>query len=225
MLDNFYAFVVCWLFSKLTFSKNSFRNNIRVWDCWVPDQDQHPSVLIWVQTACIDYQQTTKEATSSKIDLSLLIFFHALVFFVFIEMYVLQHNLGKSQLYCLQFTEKGIDSCLDCFKKRFTKLSYANCQCFSVRIRNLLWTWEVQICFKVYMFGCDSILLSKWPELYWVLPILKAVWLKFWPFKHQSQQMLSFCRLLKCFRSISNKQCRPRLDCSYALCSCRSSLI
>ena len=38
----FHAFVVdCWLFSKMTFSKNSFRNTIRVSKGWDPDQDRH----------------------------------------------------------------------------------------------------------------------------------------------------------------------------------------
>ena len=37
----FHAFdVVCRLFSKLTFSKNSFRNTIRVSNCLDPDQDR-----------------------------------------------------------------------------------------------------------------------------------------------------------------------------------------
>ena len=42
--------VICWLFSKFFFfSKNCFRNTISV-----------VSVLIWVQTVCKCYQQTTK---------------------------------------------------------------------------------------------------------------------------------------------------------------------
>ena len=38
----FHGFVVdCWLFSKLTFSKNSFKNNIRVSNRLDPHQDWH----------------------------------------------------------------------------------------------------------------------------------------------------------------------------------------
>ena len=42
MLDIFYAFVVVWLsadFLKLTFSKNSFRNAIRVYNGLDPEQE------------------------------------------------------------------------------------------------------------------------------------------------------------------------------------------
>ena len=42
MLGNFSCFVVvCQLFSKLTFSKNSFRNNIRLSKVLDSDQDPH----------------------------------------------------------------------------------------------------------------------------------------------------------------------------------------
>ena len=62
MLGNFHAFVVvCSLFSKFTFSKNSFRNTIDVSNCLDPDR---MSVLIRVQTVCKGYQQTTKERWS-----------------------------------------------------------------------------------------------------------------------------------------------------------------
>ena len=44
-------------FQKLTFSKKSFRTTIRVSNCLDPDQDQHLSVLIWVQTVFKGYQQ------------------------------------------------------------------------------------------------------------------------------------------------------------------------
>ena len=42
MMGNFSLFFdVCWQFSKLTFSKNSFRNTIRVSSSLDPDQDRH----------------------------------------------------------------------------------------------------------------------------------------------------------------------------------------
>ena len=42
MLGNFHAFdVVCLHFLKLSFSKNSFRNTIRVLNSLDPDQDRH----------------------------------------------------------------------------------------------------------------------------------------------------------------------------------------
>ena len=42
MLDNFHAFVVvCWLFSKRTFSKKNFRNAIRVSNGLDLNQDRH----------------------------------------------------------------------------------------------------------------------------------------------------------------------------------------
>ena len=63
MLGNFHAFVfVCCLFSKLTFSKNSFRNSIRVKQ-FGSGSGQILSVLILVQTAYKGYQQTTKVVT------------------------------------------------------------------------------------------------------------------------------------------------------------------
>ena len=37
----FPAFVIGWLFSKSTFSKNSFKNTIRVSNGWDSDQDRH----------------------------------------------------------------------------------------------------------------------------------------------------------------------------------------
>ena len=51
-------------FFKLTFSKKSFRNTIRVSNSLDPDQAW--SGLIWVQTVCKGYQQTTKISTSGK---------------------------------------------------------------------------------------------------------------------------------------------------------------
>ena len=48
-------------FSKLTFSKNSFRNPIRIWtQIWI----NILLVLIWVLTVCKDFQQTTKRKVS-----------------------------------------------------------------------------------------------------------------------------------------------------------------
>ena len=53
-------------FSKLTFSKTSFRYTIRVSNGLDQDQTDILSVLIWVQTVCKGYQQTSKVATYSK---------------------------------------------------------------------------------------------------------------------------------------------------------------
>ena len=51
--------------SKSIFSKNSFRNTMRVSNSFYPHQDQYSlSVLIWVQTVCKNYQQTTKNTAS-----------------------------------------------------------------------------------------------------------------------------------------------------------------
>ena len=47
------------LSSKLTFSKNSFRNTVRVLNSLDIDQD-FKSVVIWVQTVCKGYELTTK---------------------------------------------------------------------------------------------------------------------------------------------------------------------
>ena len=59
MLGNFSDFC-CYLlfFSKLTFSKNYFRNTIRASNGMEPDQDQ---------MICKGYQQTTKVVTSKEI--------------------------------------------------------------------------------------------------------------------------------------------------------------
>ena len=52
-------------FSKSSFSKNSFRNTTRVSNSLDPDQARRPnclqrtSGLIWMQTVCKRYQQTT----------------------------------------------------------------------------------------------------------------------------------------------------------------------
>ena len=56
----FHALVVCWLFSKSTFPKNSFRNTIRVSNCLDLDHDWRSdiqSILIWVGNVCKAYQQ------------------------------------------------------------------------------------------------------------------------------------------------------------------------
>ena len=62
----FLAFVVCLLFSKLSFSKNSFSNTIRVSNGSDPDQDRHTVGPDLVQTVSKGYQQTTKVATSKE---------------------------------------------------------------------------------------------------------------------------------------------------------------
>ena len=60
-------FCCLWIFFlKLTFSKTSFRNTIRVSNSWDPDQARHFVSLIWVHTVCKGYQQTTKVATSRE---------------------------------------------------------------------------------------------------------------------------------------------------------------
>ena len=53
-------------FSKINFSKISFRNTDRVSNSLDPHKDwtDKMSVLIWVQSACKAYQQTTKVAAS-----------------------------------------------------------------------------------------------------------------------------------------------------------------
>ena len=47
------------IFSKSTFSKNYFRSTIRVSNSLDPDQTNILSGLIWVQTVCKSYHQTT----------------------------------------------------------------------------------------------------------------------------------------------------------------------
>ena len=59
-LGNFEFFCHLLIFSKSTFSKNSFRNIFRVSNSLDPDQAQSKtSGLVWVQTACKGYQQMT----------------------------------------------------------------------------------------------------------------------------------------------------------------------
>ena len=53
-------------FSKLTFSKNSFRNTIRVSTVWIQIRTNILLVLIRGQTVCKGYQQTTKVAASKE---------------------------------------------------------------------------------------------------------------------------------------------------------------
>ena len=55
---NFHAFVVCCYFTKWTFSKNYFRNTIRVsiFTVWIKIRPDNLSGLIWVQTVCKCYQ-------------------------------------------------------------------------------------------------------------------------------------------------------------------------
>ena len=49
-------FVVCRYFSKLTFSKKSFRNTVRVSNGLNPDQASALLCMIWVRTVCKGYQ-------------------------------------------------------------------------------------------------------------------------------------------------------------------------
>ena len=66
----FHAFVFLWrLFSKFTFSKDSFRNTIRVSNGLESDHD-----LIWVQTVCKVCQQTTKVAEYFYVSFFMLLF-------------------------------------------------------------------------------------------------------------------------------------------------------
>ena len=52
---------VCWLFSKLTFSRIFVRNTFRLSDSLDPDQDRHSvSPMVKVQTVCKDYQQLAR---------------------------------------------------------------------------------------------------------------------------------------------------------------------
>ena len=69
----FFFFLFCFvLFSsvdfvfKSTFSKLFFRNATGVSNSLDPDQDRHLSGLIWVQTVCKGYQQTTKSPLAGK---------------------------------------------------------------------------------------------------------------------------------------------------------------
>ena len=65
MLGNF--LLSADVFSKLTFSNNSFRNTIRVSNSLNPDQARLLSGLILVQTVCKGYQQTTKSIVSKEL--------------------------------------------------------------------------------------------------------------------------------------------------------------
>ena len=64
MLDSFSCYFSLLTFSKLAFSKKSFRNTIRVSKGFDPDI---LSVLNWVQTGCIGYHQRTKFAASKDL--------------------------------------------------------------------------------------------------------------------------------------------------------------
>ena len=57
-----------WIFfSKLTFSKKkSYKNTIRVSKCWLQIRPHVLLGLIWVQTLCKCYQQTTKSPQAGK---------------------------------------------------------------------------------------------------------------------------------------------------------------
>ena len=67
MLGNFQAsVVVCYFFfSKSTFSEISFRNTFRVSTVWIQIKPDVLSGLIWTQTICKFYQQTTLEDEES----------------------------------------------------------------------------------------------------------------------------------------------------------------
>ena len=68
MLGDFLQFYLpsADFFSKLMFSKDSFRNTIRVFNSLDPYQDRHSDVLFWVLTVGKGYQQMTKAATSKE---------------------------------------------------------------------------------------------------------------------------------------------------------------
>ena len=55
-----------WLFSKLAFSKNSFRNTSRVSNSLDPDQDGHSVGPDLVQTVCKGFQQMTEVVASKE---------------------------------------------------------------------------------------------------------------------------------------------------------------
>ena len=61
----FHAFVVFWLFSKSTFSKNLFRNTVRVLNGLNQDQNRR-SIGRDLGLNCKVYQQASKVATSKK---------------------------------------------------------------------------------------------------------------------------------------------------------------
>ena len=62
----FHAFVVvCWILIQNLPVQKYFRNTIRVSNGLDLDQNRHSSALIWVQTVCDGYQQTTKVAAGN----------------------------------------------------------------------------------------------------------------------------------------------------------------
>ena len=58
--------VFFFIFLNQLFQKQSFRNTIRVSDSLDPNRPDVLLSLIWVQTVCKGYQQTTKVATSGE---------------------------------------------------------------------------------------------------------------------------------------------------------------
>ena len=60
MLGNFFMRLSSADFFPINLSKYSFRNTIKVSNSLDPDQEYILSVLIWVQTVCKVYLQTTK---------------------------------------------------------------------------------------------------------------------------------------------------------------------
>ena len=68
ILGNYSCFYGClWTYFKINLFKKSFRNTIRVSNGLDLDQDQCSVALIWIQTVCKGYKQTTKVALSKKI--------------------------------------------------------------------------------------------------------------------------------------------------------------
>ena len=68
MLGNF-SFFCCRLltFFKLTFFKKTILGTLSEWQTiWIQIRTDAMSVLIWVQTVCKDYQQTTIIAASKE---------------------------------------------------------------------------------------------------------------------------------------------------------------
>ena len=70
MLGNFSCFccrhIVCWLFSALTFQKVLSGALSECQTVWIQIRMYILSVLIWVQTVCKGYQQTTKIAANKE---------------------------------------------------------------------------------------------------------------------------------------------------------------
>ena len=70
-------------FSKLSFSKNSFRNIIIVSTVWMEIRPDKVLVLIWVQTVCKGYQYTTLGGLVNMMQKLIKFFFDLYVAFVY----------------------------------------------------------------------------------------------------------------------------------------------